>query len=62
MSKSNKKYHRKGAKAFPWMPIVLGMSLIGMAIIVLASPRSGRNAANLSSVVPVSERQMETYS
>jgi peroxiredoxin len=53
MSKSNKKYHRKQTKSFPWIPIVLGMSLIGMAILALASPRSEGNAPGLSSVVPV---------
>lgn len=53
MLKSNKKYRRKQAKGFPWMPIVLGMSLIGMAILALASPRSEGNADDLSSVVPV---------
>jgi thiol-disulfide isomerase/thioredoxin len=53
MLKSNKKYRRKQAKGFPWMPIVLGTSLIGMAVLALASPGSAGNAADLSSVVPL---------
>lgn len=53
MSKSNKKYHRKRAKSFPWIPIVLGSFLIGIAILSLASQNGQGQAADLSSVVPM---------
>jgi peroxiredoxin len=53
VSKSNKKYHRKRAKAFPWIPTLLGLSLIGIAILSLASQNAEGQAAGLSSVVPV---------
>ncbi len=53
MSKSNKKYQRKRAKTFPWIPIVLGSLLIVMALLSLASPKSGSVSADSSSVVPV---------
>lgn len=53
MSKSNKKYQRKRVRPFPWMPVVLGMLLIGFAVLSLASQNSGGPAADLSSVVPV---------
>src|SRR6266496_4060232 len=54
MSKSNKKYQRKRARSFPWIPMVLGVFLIGVAILSLASQNSNGAAADLSSVVPVS--------
>jgi peroxiredoxin len=53
MGKSNKKYHRKRTRSFPWMPVVLGFALIGIAIVALATPESKSGAADLSSVVPV---------
>jgi thiol-disulfide isomerase/thioredoxin len=53
MAKSNKKYHRRQQRSFPWFPIGLGLFLIVMAILILTSPKSDGNAANLSSVVPV---------
>lgn len=53
MAKSNKKYRRRRAKSFPWIPIVLGIILIGIAVLSLASQNSNGAAANLSSVVPV---------
>ncbi len=53
MGKSNKKYRRKRTTPFPWMPIVLGLALIGIAIVALATPGSESQAADLSSVVPV---------
>jgi peroxiredoxin len=53
MSKSNKKYHRRRARPFPWVPIVIGISLIGFAILSLASQNSNGVAADQSSVVPV---------
>jgi cytochrome c biogenesis protein CcmG, thiol:disulfide interchange protein DsbE len=53
MSKSNKKYRRNRARPFPWVPIVVGVFLIGIAILSLASQNSDGQAADLSSVVPV---------
>jgi cytochrome c biogenesis protein CcmG/thiol:disulfide interchange protein DsbE len=52
MSKSNKKYHRKRAKSFPWLITFLGLFLIGVGIL-LASPRSNSGATDVSSVVPI---------
>jgi cytochrome c biogenesis protein CcmG, thiol:disulfide interchange protein DsbE len=53
MGTSNKKHHRKRTTPFPWMPVVLGLALIGIAIVALATPGSKSEAADLSSVVPV---------
>lgn len=53
MSKSNKKYRRKRARPFPWIPVVLGVLLIGIAVLSLASQNAQGQAADLSSVVPV---------
>jgi peroxiredoxin len=53
MGKSNKKYRRKSPRSFPWMPVVLGLALIGIAVVALAIPKSESQAADLSSVVPV---------
>lgn len=53
MAKSNKKYQRKRSRPFPWIPIALGVFLIGIAILSLASQNSDGQAADLSSVVPV---------
>jgi peroxiredoxin len=53
MSKSNKKYRRRRSKPFPWLPTLLGLFLIGIAILALASQNSRGAAADLSSVVPV---------
>lgn len=53
MAKSNKKYPRKRSRPFPWIPIALGVFLIGIAILSLASQNSDGQAADLSSVVPV---------
>jgi peroxiredoxin len=53
MSNSNKKYQRRRARPFPWIPVVIGLSLIGFAILSLASQNSNGAAADLSSVVPV---------
>jgi cytochrome c biogenesis protein CcmG/thiol:disulfide interchange protein DsbE len=52
MTKSNKKYNRKRARPFPWIPIVLGVFLIGFAMLSLASQNSEGQAADLS-VAPV---------
>ena len=51
MSRFNKKYHRKRVKAFPWIPVVLGLVLIGVAL--LSAPRPDNQTTDLSSVVPV---------
>lgn len=53
MGNSNKKYRHKHARPFPWMPVVLGLALIGIAIVTLATPGSKSDAAGRSSVVPV---------
>ncbi len=53
MAKSNKKYHRKRARSLPWIPIVLGIFLIGIATLSFASQNAQGQAAVLSSVVPV---------
>src|SRR5512141_439113 len=53
MSKSNKKYRRRRSKPFPWLPTLLGLFLIGIAFLALASQNSRGAAADLSSVVPV---------
>jgi thiol-disulfide isomerase/thioredoxin len=53
MVKSSKKYRRKSSRPFPWGHVILGLVLIGIALLALATPRSGSQAADLSSVVPV---------
>ena len=53
MGKSNQKYRRRRTRQFPWTPFVLGLVLIGIAIVALAAPGSESQAADLSSVVPV---------
>lgn len=53
MSKLNKKYQRRRARSFPWVPVVLGVSLFGVAILSLGSQNIQGQAADLSSVVPV---------
>jgi peroxiredoxin len=53
MAKSNRKYHRKQQRSFPWVPIGLGLFLIVVAVLILATPQSGGTAASQSSVVPL---------
>jgi cytochrome c biogenesis protein CcmG, thiol:disulfide interchange protein DsbE len=53
MATSNRKYHRKRQRSFPWIPIGLGLLLIVLAVVILASPPSGGTAAEQSSVVPL---------
>lgn len=52
MSKSNKKYQRRRARPFPWVPMALGVFLIGFAILSLASQNTVDQAADLSSAIP----------
>jgi cytochrome c biogenesis protein CcmG, thiol:disulfide interchange protein DsbE len=52
MTKSNKKYRRTRQKLFPWIPTVLGLFLIVLAIVSLALPKSEGNERDFSSVVP----------
>jgi peroxiredoxin len=52
MAKSNRKYRRK-QQSFPWVPIALGLFLIIVAVLILATPQSGGTAAEQSSVVPI---------
>lgn len=54
MSKSNKKYRRKRRQSFPITPVVLGLFLIGFAVMASMSPKSNANSDSGSSVVPVS--------
>jgi cytochrome c biogenesis protein CcmG, thiol:disulfide interchange protein DsbE len=53
MTKANKKYRHKRQPSFPWMPFGIGFLLIGLAVLLLASPKSGSQAAGQSSVVPL---------
>jgi peroxiredoxin len=53
MTKSKKKYRRKQKKAFPIVPVAIGLFLIGFAILAVASPKAEGNAESLNSVVPV---------
>ena len=56
MSKSNKIYRRNKQKSFPWIPVGLGLFLIGIALLSSASPKSESKAANFSSVIPMKVR------
>ena len=49
---TKKKYRRQRQRQFPILPVALGLLLIGLAILALASPHSGNNDASSSSVVP----------
>ena len=53
MAKSNRKYRRKQQRSFPWVPIGLGLFLIVVAVLILATPQSAGTAAEQSSVVPI---------
>jgi cytochrome c biogenesis protein CcmG, thiol:disulfide interchange protein DsbE len=53
MAKSNKRYRRKRQQSFPWLPFGVGFLLIGLAVVLLASPKSDSQAAGQSSVVPI---------
>ena len=53
MAKSNRKYLRKRQQSSPWMPIAFGLFLIGIAVVLLASPKSDSRATSQSSVVPL---------
>ena len=53
MEKSNRKYRRKQRKSFPWLPFGVGFLLIGLAVLLLASPKADSSAAGQSSVVPI---------
>jgi len=49
---TKKKYHRKRQRQFSVIHVALGLLLIGLAILVLASPRFNNSDESLSSVVP----------
>jgi peroxiredoxin len=51
MSKSNKKYRGKRGKPFPFIPVILGLALIGIAM--LTAPRTDSQPTDLSSFVPI---------
>src|SRR5574338_1723025 len=53
MPKSNKRYRRKRQRSFPWVPFGIGFLLIGLAVLLLASPNSDSQAAGQSSVIPI---------
>lgn len=53
MTKSKKKYRRKQKKTFPIVPVVIGLFLIGFAVLALTSPKPESTAAASNSVVPV---------
>lgn len=53
MAKSNRKYRRTRQRSFPWVPIGIGLLLIGLAVVLLASPSSDSRATSQSSVVPL---------
>lgn len=53
MTKSKKKYRRKQKKTFPIVPVVIGLFLIGFAVLALTSPKPENTAAASNSVVPV---------
>jgi peroxiredoxin len=53
MAKSNNRYRRKRQQSFPWVPIGLGLFLIVVAVLILATPKSDGTAAEQSSVVPI---------
>lgn len=53
VAKSNKRYRRSRQRPFPWIPIGVGLLLIGLAVVLLASPKSESGAAGRSSVVPL---------
>ena len=53
MARSNRKYRRKRQRSFPWVPIGLGLFLIVVAVLILATPQSGGMTAEQASVVPV---------
>ena len=50
---SKKKVRRKSHKPYPILPIAAGLLLIGFALVIMTSPKSGSAAESLSSVVPV---------
>jgi peroxiredoxin len=52
MGKSNKKYRRRRSVSFPWIPVGIGVLLIGMAVLAFSTPNPAGDT-NLSSVVPV---------
>lgn len=50
---SKKKVRRRSQKPYPILPIAAGLLLIGFALVIMTSPKSGSAAESLSSVVPV---------
>ncbi|NWG34789.1 MAG: TlpA family protein disulfide reductase [Chloroflexi bacterium] len=53
MATSRKKYRRKQRKSFPFIPVSVGVLLIGFALFTLASPQSDAHTETRNSVVPV---------
>ena len=53
MTKSTRKYRRNRQRSSSWAPIGVGLLLIGLAMVLLASPKSDSRAASQPSVVPL---------
>jgi peroxiredoxin len=53
MAKSNRKIRRKSKQSFPWLPFGIGFLLMGLAVLLLASPKTDSQAASQSSVIPI---------
>ena len=50
---SKKKVRRRSQKPYPVLPMAAGLLLIGFALVIMTSPKSGSDAGSPSSVVPV---------
>ncbi|HET9906872.1 MAG TPA: TlpA disulfide reductase family protein [Anaerolineales bacterium] len=48
-----KKVRRRSQKPYPILPMAAGLLLIGFALVIMTSPKSGSAAESSSSVVPV---------
>jgi cytochrome c biogenesis protein CcmG, thiol:disulfide interchange protein DsbE len=53
MTNSNKNSRRRRERSFPWAPVGVGLLLIGLAVVLLASPKPDSRAGHGSSVVPL---------
>ncbi len=53
MAKSKKKYRRKRRKTFPFVPVAIGLFLIGFAFLALIPTKNEGNTESLNSVIPV---------
>ena len=53
MMKSKKKYRHKRRKTFPFVPVAIGLFLIGFAFLALIPTKNEGNTESLNSVIPV---------